>query len=63
MNMKCEVIRDLLPLYVDGVASEESRALIEEHLKTCEGCREYCRLLRKIRRRYQWQSMLMRPPR
>ena len=45
MNMKCEVIRDLLPLYVDGVASEESRALIEEHLNTCEGSREYCRLL------------------
>ena len=47
MNIKCEVIRDLLPLYVDGVASEESRALIEEHLNTCEGCREYCRLLQE----------------
>lgn len=47
MNMKCEVIRDLLPLYVDGVASEESRALIEEHLNTCESCREYCRLLQE----------------
>lgn len=47
MNIKCEVIRDLLPLYVDGVASEESRALIEEHLQECADCREYCRLLRE----------------
>ena len=33
--MKCEVIRDLLPLYSDGVCSEESRRLTEEHLAQC----------------------------
>ncbi|MGX8774045.1 MAG: zf-HC2 domain-containing protein [Bacillota bacterium] len=47
MNIKCEVIKDLLPLYVDGVVSDESRELIEEHLKTCPDCSEYCRLLRE----------------
>ena len=47
MNIKCEVIRDLLPLYVDGVASEESCALIEEHLEECEDCREYLKLLQE----------------
>ena len=47
MNTKCEVIRDLLPLYVDGVASEESCALIEEHLKDCADCREYLKLLQE----------------
>ena len=47
MNIKCEVIKDLLPLYVDGVVSEESRALIEEHLKECEDCREYLKLLQE----------------
>ena len=47
MNIKCEVIKDLLPLYVDGVASEESCALIEEHLKECEDCRQYLELLRE----------------
>ena len=45
MKIKCEVVRDLLPLYVDGVASEESRALIEEHLEECADCREYRRQL------------------
>ena len=47
MNMKCEVIRDLLPLYVDGVVSEESRKLIEEHLAECADCREYCNMLQE----------------
>ena len=47
MNIKCEVIKDLLPLYVDGVASEESCALIEEHLKECEDCRQYLELLQE----------------
>lgn len=37
--MNCDVIRDLLPLYVDGLTSETSNKLIEEHLETCDGCR------------------------
>lgn len=35
----CGVVRDLLPLYADDVASPDSRALVEEHLKGCAGCR------------------------
>lgn len=38
MKLSCNVIEDLLPLYHDGVCSEESRALVGEHLKTCEKC-------------------------
>lgn len=38
MSMNCDVIRDLLPLYHDGVCSEESRALVEAHLNACPGC-------------------------
>ncbi len=38
--MNCGVIRDLLPLYADGVAGDETRALVEQHLETCAGCRE-----------------------
>ena len=30
--MKCEIIRDLIPLYLDKVCSEDSRKLVEEHL-------------------------------
>jgi hypothetical protein len=37
---KCDVIQDLIPLYYDDVASEGSRALIDEHIKDCDVCRE-----------------------
>ena len=39
--MKCEIIRDLLPSYVDGLTSRESDRAIEEHLKDCRECRAY----------------------
>lgn len=35
----CNVIRDLLPLYVENLVSDESRQLIEEHIAVCEECR------------------------
>lgn len=41
MKMKCEVIQDLLPSYIDGLTSEESNKLIEEHLADCFACRDY----------------------
>lgn len=40
MNGNCDVIRDLLPLYRDGVCSPASRALVEAHLKECAECRK-----------------------
>ncbi len=39
MNMDCDVIRDLLPLYADEACSEKSRALVNEHLLDCSECR------------------------
>lgn len=39
--MKCEMIRDLLPLYIDGLTSKESNQEIEKHLKNCEECQKY----------------------
>jgi len=37
--MNCNVIRDLLPLYIDACCSADSRALIAEHLENCADCR------------------------
>lgn len=37
-KMKCEVIMDLLPSYIDNICSEESRILVEEHLHDCTTC-------------------------
>lgn len=38
--MDCNVIKDLLPLYVDECCSEESTSLVVEHLDACESCRK-----------------------
>ena len=38
--MKCEIIRDLMPLYLDGLTSEESNGAIREHLDGCESCKK-----------------------
>lgn len=45
MKYDCEVVLDLLPLYVDDVLGEESKKIVAEHLKSCEECRE---LLKEI---------------
>ena len=37
--MDCEIIRDLLPLYADGLTSESSNHMIEDHIRTCPECR------------------------
>ena len=47
MNLDCEVIRDLLPLYADDACSEKSREMVEEHLQGCPDCCEFLDLLRQ----------------
>lgn len=39
-KMSCNVIYDLLPLYLDGLCSKESKQMIEEHLESCEECKK-----------------------
>ena len=38
--MNCEIIKDLIPLYIDGCCSEESERIVEEHLKNCPECKK-----------------------
>jgi len=40
MKTSCETIKDLLPLYYDNVCSEESRVLVDEHIRECSLCAE-----------------------
>lgn len=39
MKVSCEIIKDLLPLYHDEVCSNDSRAMIDEHLIECHRCK------------------------
>lgn len=47
MKCRCGIIKDLLPLYVDHVCSDESKELIDQHLLECENCKSYLNLLRE----------------
>lgn len=47
MKITCDIIRDLLPLYAEGLVSPDSRALVEEHLNTCADCARELESLRK----------------
>ena len=40
MKHDCEVVRDLMPMVLDGTASEKSRAMVDEHIEECEPCKE-----------------------
>ena len=39
MSKQCEIVQDLLPLYVDGACSEASAEMIKEHMEMCADCR------------------------
>ena len=39
-KINCEIIRDLIPSYVDGVCSEATKRCVEEHVAACDGCRQ-----------------------
>ncbi len=41
MKCPCEIIKDLLPLYIDDVCSEKSKIAIQNHLPECEECYKF----------------------
>lgn len=45
--MKCEIIRDLFPSYIDGLTSKESNEAISEHLENCEECPEILKQMKE----------------
>ena len=47
MKIDCDIIKDLLPLYAEGLVSEKSRRAIEEHLEGCEECKKIYREMRE----------------
>lgn len=47
MNRKCNIVKDLIPLYVEDMVSEDTKDFIEEHLEHCTEC---CSELEQIRK-------------
>ena len=38
MKITCDIIRDLLPLYAEDMVSQDSKALVDDHLCGCDEC-------------------------
>lgn len=46
--LPCAVVRDLLPLYHDGVVSAETGAAVGEHLTACASCRAEYEVMKEV---------------
>ena len=40
MKIPCELIKDLMPQYIDNLCSETTRNYINDHLSDCTECKE-----------------------
>ena len=40
-EISCKICMDLIPLVQDGIASEDSREAVEQHISMCESCAAY----------------------
>lgn len=39
-QINCDIIKDLIPLYSEGLCSDAGKAAVERHIEGCEGCRK-----------------------
>ena len=46
-ELKCNLVEDLMPLYIDDLVSDDTKKDIEAHLSECETCRSMCEELKK----------------
>ncbi|SHJ88790.1 Putative zinc-finger [Clostridium amylolyticum] len=47
-DLSCNTIRDLLPIYLDGIASKETNICVNKHLSECQQCQNEYKKLCKI---------------
>ena len=48
MKTQCDIVRDLMPLCIDGAASAESTKYVEEHMAECEECKSYYEKMKAV---------------
>ncbi|MEI3604527.1 zf-HC2 domain-containing protein [Pseudogracilibacillus sp. SE30717A] len=48
-EVKCTIIQDVLPLYIDEVVSQDTKEMVDQHLQHCEVCQKvYEKMKRKL---------------
>ncbi|MBQ8598988.1 MAG: zf-HC2 domain-containing protein [Oscillospiraceae bacterium] len=48
MKINCNIIDDLLPLYIEDACSADSKAAVEEHLSDCPLCQEKLKRMQSV---------------
>lgn len=48
MKISCEIIKDMLPLYLDGVCSKETKEMVEEHIVYCDECKTELQSMKQV---------------
>lgn len=46
-TLDCNIVRDMLPLFIENLTSEDSNNAIHQHLEQCEYCRKYLENIQK----------------
>ena len=46
-KFSCSIAKDFLPLYIEGILSEETTQVVEMHLQTCENCKKDFEIMRQ----------------
>lgn len=47
-KINCNIIRDILPLYVDDLVCDDTKKMVEAHLKICDSCRNEYRKMTNV---------------
>lgn len=47
-ELDCNIVRDMLPMYIEKLTSEESNVAIRQHLERCEDCMRHFENLKKL---------------
>lgn len=40
MKITCNVVQDIMPLYLENIVSEDTKKVVEEHINSCESCKK-----------------------
>ncbi len=46
-DIKCTIIQDVLPLYIDEVVSQDTKEMVKEHLQHCDKCQQEYYLMKQ----------------
>ena len=47
MKNDCSIVKELIPLYAEGIVSVETKEFIDDHFQSCENCRKLLEALAK----------------